>query len=71
MGIRRCMTPAVFSTTMGSYDVMSKAAKHLLQMYPIAGAKVTLAPENLPYLTGAIRHLYSLRAPQHPGQLRV
>lgn len=29
-------------------------------MYPIAGTKVTLAPENLPYLTGAIRHLYSL-----------
>ena len=29
-------------------------------MYPIAGTKVTLAPENLPYLTGAIQHLYSL-----------
>ena len=50
----------VFHDGSGSYDVVSKAAKHLLQMYPIAGTKVTLAPENLPYLTGAIRHLYSL-----------
>lgn len=50
----------VFHDGSGSYDVVSKAAKHLLRIYPKAGTKVTLAPENLPHLVGAIQHLYRL-----------
>lgn len=50
----------LFHDGSGSYDVVSKAAKHLLRLYPAAGTKVTLVPENLPYLVGAIQHLYRL-----------
>lgn len=50
----------VFHDGSGSYDVVSKAAKHLLKLYPRAGTKVTLAPENLPHLVGAVQHLYAL-----------
>lgn len=50
----------VFHDGKGSYDVVSAAAKHLLKLYPNAGTKVTLAPENLEHLVGAIQHLYSL-----------
>ena len=50
----------VFHNGAGSYDVVAKAAKHLLQIYPMASTKVTLAPENLPHLFGAVQHLYEL-----------
>ena len=50
----------VFHDGTGSYDVVVSAVKKLLQYDPMTSTKVTLAPENLPYMVNAIKHLYSL-----------
>lgn len=48
----------VFHDGTGSYDVVSESVHKLLQENPLASTKVTFAPENLPYMVDAIKHLY-------------
>lgn len=50
----------VFPDGKGSYDIVAKSAQKLLKMNPATSTKVTLAPENLPYLVDAIKHLYKM-----------
>ena len=41
-------------------DSYGYSVQDMLKLYPRAGTKVTLAPENLPHLVGAVQHLYAL-----------
>ena len=50
----------VFHDGTGSYDVVVKSVDNLLKYDPLASTKVTFAPENLPYMVNAIKHLYNL-----------
>lgn len=50
----------VFHDGRGSYDVVVKAIKHGIENYSMKSTKVTFAPENIPYISKAVPHLFEL-----------
>ena len=50
----------VFFDGSGSYDIVEAALKDSIANYGLDSSKITLAPENLPYMNEAIQHLSGL-----------
>lgn len=50
----------VFENGEGSYDIAVKAALHYSENYGYMGSKLTIAPENIQYLSGAVIHMIEL-----------
>lgn len=48
----------VFPEGHGSYDIVEKSVEQWLKDFPGSGTKVTIAPENLPFLSEALIHLW-------------
>lgn len=48
----------IFPEGEGSYDIVEKSVEKWLKDFPGSGTKVTIAPENLPYLSEALIHLW-------------
>lgn len=48
----------VFHNGKGSYKIVEKSARKLLELNPLANTKMTLAPENIMYLNAAIKNLW-------------
>lgn len=48
----------IFPTGKGSYKLVEKAARKLLELDPMSSTKVTLAPENVSFLNEAIKSLW-------------
>jgi len=50
----------VFPDGSGSYDIAAAAAQHYMAHYGVLGSKITICPENLPYLSQAIQHFIDM-----------
>lgn len=50
----------IFPDGTGSYDAASSAAKHYMENFGQLGSKITICPENLPYLSQAVQHFIDL-----------
>lgn len=50
----------VFPDGSGSYDIVERAIKDAIEKYGLKTSKITLAPENIKYLSTAVIHLLNL-----------
>ncbi len=50
----------VFPDGSGSYDIAAAAAEHYMEHYGELGSKITICPENLPYLAKAVQHFIGM-----------
>lgn len=50
----------IFPNGHGSYDIVERAVKDAIANYNLRSTKVTLAHDNLPYISSAIPHLFNL-----------
>jgi uncharacterized protein len=50
----------VFPDGSGSYGIASRAAEHYMENFGELGSKITICPENLPYLSQAIQYFVNM-----------